>query len=121
VSVNASGSYALLINAETEDTLLAQFVAAADQASIHPGNPGNERFCAIAARASPPREISGLIPLVRHSGSAGPALQSRAASPERTAQEAIRLGANELSLYNYALLRERETPAFVAAVRRGFT
>lgn len=116
VSANASTSYASLLGAEADDVLLERFVAAADQAAIHPGNPDNGRFCAMAARASPPREISALIPLVRVPGSAG-SVQARAAL---MARDAIELGASELSLYNYALLREREPAEFVDAARRGF-
>jgi hypothetical protein len=119
VSVNASVSYSLLLGEEADDVLLAEFAAAADQIAIHPGTPTNKRFCNLASRASPPREISALIPLTSASGLRGPALQARVRTPELMAQEAIELGASELSLYNYGLLGERETPDFVAAVRRG--
>jgi hypothetical protein len=120
LSVNASTSYALLLGLEAEDALLAEFIAAADQFAIHPGNPDNKRFCALASAASPPREISALVSLVRAHGLSGPALQARVKTPELMAQEAIEFGAGELSLYNYGLLPEREIPEFIAAFRRGF-
>jgi hypothetical protein len=120
VSVNASVSYSLLLGEDADDVLLGEFAAAADQIAIHPGTPTNKRFCDLASSASPPREISALIPLTRATGLAGPALQARVRTPELMAQEAIALGASELSLYNYGLLGERETPDFVAAFRRGF-
>jgi hypothetical protein len=47
--------------------------------------------------------------------------QTPVANPEQAAfQEAAELGVDEIALYNYALLRERDVPEFVAAVRRAF-
>jgi hypothetical protein len=120
VSVNAAANYEVLLGAAKEAELLAEFVAAADQLAIHPGNPRNDQLCAQAGALNPPREISALIPLLRAPVSSGPALEARALSYEALADQAVRLGATELSLYNYGLLRERDVPEFVASMRRKF-
>jgi hypothetical protein len=122
ISLNATTPYTSLLGAAAEDELLAQLIGAADQIGLHPGNPtSNRRVARLAARATPRREVSALIPRVRIPGSTGPVAQTPGANPEQTGfQEAAELGVDEIALYNYALLRDRDVPDFVAAARRAF-
>jgi hypothetical protein len=119
VSINASVSYAMLIGSARERELLAEFVGAADQLALLPGHPGNTDVADIAASATTPREISALIPIVRATNLAGPALQVRSSGPEAMAEQAARLGASELSLYNFGLLRAQDISAFAASILGG--
>jgi hypothetical protein len=68
--------------------------------------------------AVPPREISALIPITRATGRSGPALQASLDTPEDRADQAARMGASELSLYNFGLVRPRDISAFAADTRR---
>jgi hypothetical protein len=120
VSVNASASYAPLLGVAADEALMAEFIASADQIALHPGNPRNKSIAELAARAAPPREISALIPLVRAAGSGGPVLEAPISRSEAMVEAAAGMGASELSLYNYGLLRERDIPEFVAWVRRTY-
>jgi hypothetical protein len=127
ISINASTPYALLLGAAAEEVLLAQFVDAAEQIAVHPGHgqgPANQRIARLTASAAPPRELSMLFARVAIPGSSGPAPRTPAADAEQLSkefQEGAALGVREFTLYNYALLPEREVRDFVTAVRRAFT
>ena len=117
VSINAAASYEAVIGIAREQELLAEFIAAADQIALLPGHSGNAQVAALAAKATPPREISALIPIVRAANHSGPALQARVSDPEVMAEQALLLGAGELSLYNFGLLRARDISAFASGIR----
>jgi coproporphyrinogen III oxidase-like Fe-S oxidoreductase len=55
---------------------------------------------------------------VRVPGSTGPAPVASSEQLAKDLKEAAGLGVDEVSLYNYALLPEREVHEFVTAVRR---
>jgi hypothetical protein len=108
LSANAVTPFGAILGAALEDELLVRFVGETDQIALHPGNPDlNRRMARVAARATPPRELSVLVPYMRNRNSAA-------------FQEAADLGVQEIALYNYALLRERDVPEFIAALREAF-
>jgi hypothetical protein len=118
ISTNASTPYGVLLGAAAEEALLAQMVGAADEIALHPNAKGNRGIVDLAARATPPRELSMLFARVRVPGSTGPAPVANSEKLAKELQEAAGLGVDEVSLYNYALLPEREVHEFVTAVRR---
>jgi hypothetical protein len=120
ISTNASTPYVVLLGAAAEKALLAQIVGAADQISLHPNAKGNRSIIDLAARATPPRELSMLFARVRVPGSTGPAPVASSEQLAKELKEAADLGVDEVTLYNYALLPEREVHEFVTAVRRAF-
>jgi hypothetical protein len=118
ISTNASTPYVGLLGAAAEEALLAQIVGTADQIALHPNAKGNRGIVDLTARATPPRELSMLFARVRVPGSTGPAPVASSEQLAKELTEAVGLGVDEVTLYNYALLPEREVHEFVTAVRR---
>lgn len=116
ISANLSASYTALLGAEKENALIAGFIDACDQLALHPADPRNAAFAGMAAAASPPREISALMPLT----GTGPAGPGRFGSAEARSKEVIEMGATELSLYNLGLVRQRDIADFAAAIARDY-
>jgi hypothetical protein len=121
VSINTLVPYAALVGPDGVESLLEEYVQAADQLALHPGAvEANRRLAAIARRAATPRELSMLIARVQLRGGGKP---PSPADPEllgKELQELAALKGDEITLYNYGILQEREPPAFVAAVRKVF-
>jgi hypothetical protein len=123
ISTNASTPYGGLLGAEVEGGLLTQFIDAADQIAMHPANPhGNQRVVELNARAAPPRELSMLFARIKAPGPAGGAHvgDSPQAQMAKDLQETAARGADEITLYTYGLLRDRDVAEFVADVRAAF-
>jgi len=118
ISTNVSTPYLVLLGAAAEEALLAQIVGAADQITLHPNAKGNRGIVDLAARATPPRELSMLFARVRVPGSTGPAPVASSEQLATELTEAAGLGVDEVTLYNFALLPEREVHEFVTAVWR---
>jgi len=118
ISANASTPYGVLLGAAAEEALLAQMVDAADQIALHPNAKGKRGIADLAARATPPRELSMLFARVRIPGSTGPAPVASSEQLAKELTEAAGLGVDEVTLYSYTLLPEREVHEFVTAVRR---
>jgi hypothetical protein len=123
ISTNASTPYGGLLGAETEDGLMTQFIDAADQIAMHPANPnGNRRVVALKSRATPPRELSMLFARIKAPGPAGAAHpgEGGGSQMEQDLKETAARGVDEITLYTYGLLRDRDVSEFVAAVRGAF-
>jgi hypothetical protein len=122
IATNAGTPYGGLLGVEAEDGLLTQFIDAADQIAMHPANPnGNRRVVDLNSRAAPPRELSMLFARIKAPGPAGAAQGgSGRAQMEQDLQETAARGAAEITLYTYALLRDRDVSEFVADVRAAF-
>jgi hypothetical protein len=120
ISINASTPYVALLGTTAEEALLAQMVDATDQIALHPNVKGNRGIATLATRMTPPRELSMLFLRMRAPGSAGPAPVASSEQLAKDLKEVAELGVDEVTLYNYALLPEREVQDFVTAVRRAF-
>jgi hypothetical protein len=122
ISTNASTPYAGLLGADAEEGLLTQFIDAADQIAMHPANPnGNRRVVDLNARATPPRELSMLFARIQAPGAAGAAAGAKGKEQlELDLKEAAARGTSEITLYAYALLRDKDVSEFVAGVRGAF-
>jgi hypothetical protein len=121
ISGNAATPYGALLEPQAEDELLMQFIDVADQIALHPANPhGNHRVADLNARASTPRELSMLFARVQVNSAsthgAGNANEQFAADLD----EAAARGTGEITLYNYALLRDTDVSDFVSGVRAKF-
>jgi hypothetical protein len=121
ISGNAATPYGALLGSEAEDGLLAQFVDVADQIAMHPANPhGNRRVAEINARAHAPRELSMLFARVQVNSASTHGQGNAEEQMASDLDEAATRGADEITLYNYALLRDGDVADFVGAVRKAF-
>jgi hypothetical protein len=120
ISTTASTPYRALLGDMADDALVTRFIEAADQIALHPANPsGNQRVVDLNRRVSPPRELSMLFARVAARGAADGAHTSASAAEqlELDLHEAAARRVEEVTLYNFGLLRQRDVSDWATAVR----
>ena len=107
---------------EAQDEVLEELADVVDQVVLLPRRyvEHNARLAAIAARGTPALELSMLLTRLSPPVPGAAALTTNTGPVAQELQAAATLGVNELSLYNYGLLRKRDVSEFVTTVRTAF-
>ena len=119
VATSASTPFPRLLG-DTEEGLLLELIEELDEVGVlASGGARSRRTADLAARASQPKELAMLVVRLKGTGAAGPSPASFPTEEELVAEleKDAPLGAAELGLYNFGLLRAQDVRTFVAAVR----
>jgi hypothetical protein len=120
-SSSASTPFRRLLG-DTEEALLAELVEEVDQVvSLAGSGRHSQRMRDLCDRASTPKELVMLLARLQVPNSAARTSSGDDGGPpaSKEIQEAADLGAVEMGLYNFGLLRERDLRELVEAVRAG--